>query len=101
MRELPVNEWPEADRTMLRAAYKPGDLFDGTAGPGVHLAEGTRKAIEFTYRRWLGFLKANYPDDLSIAPADRITPERVRAFIECLSVTMKPNTVAITHRVPA
>ena len=80
----------------LRAAYIPGDLFDGTAGPGAHLAEGTRKAIEFTYRRWLGFLNANYPDDLSIAPADRITPERVRAFIDYLSPQIKPNTVAIT-----
>jgi hypothetical protein len=36
--------------------------------------------IKFSYRRWLGFLKANYPDDLSMPPAERITPERVRAL---------------------
>ena len=67
LKHLPENEWPEADRQALRAAYEPGDIFDETAGPGAHLAEGTRKAIKFTYRRWLGFLKANYPDDLSNA----------------------------------
>ena len=79
----------------FRAAYEPGDIFDGTAGPGAHLAEGTRRAIRFTYRRWLGFLKANYPDDLSMAPAERITPERVRAFIEHLSAEIGPSSVAI------
>jgi integrase/recombinase XerD len=95
LKHLPVNEWPEADRAAFRAAYEPGDLFDGTAGPGAHLAEGTRKAIEFTYRRWLGFLKPNYPDDLSMAPTDRITPERVRAFIDHLSAEIGPSSVAV------
>jgi hypothetical protein len=51
--------------------------------------------MKCTYRRWLGFLKANYPGDLSLAPAERITPERVRAFIDRLSVEVRPSTVAI------
>ena len=55
LKHLPVNEWPEADRAAFRAAYEPGDVFDGTAGPGAHLAEGTRGAIRFTYRRCLPF----------------------------------------------
>ena len=46
LKHLPVSEWPEADRQAFRAAYEPGDIFDETAGPGAHLAEGTRKAIE-------------------------------------------------------
>jgi integrase/recombinase XerD len=95
LKHLPVNEWPEADREAFRAAYEPGDLFDGTAGPGAHLAEGTRRMIRFGYRRWLGFLKANYPDDLSKPPAERITPERVRAFIGHLSAEIGPSSVAI------
>jgi integrase/recombinase XerD len=95
LKHLPVNEWPEADREAFRAAYQPGDVFDDTAGPGAHLAEGTREAIKFAYRRWLGFLRPNYPDDLSKAPAERITPKRVRAFIEHLSAEMKPTSVAI------
>ena len=96
LKHLPVNEWPEADREAFRVAYEPGDVFDETAGPGAHLAEGTRRMIRFAYRRWLGFLKANYPDDLSMAPAERITPERVRAFIEHLSAETRSTS---RHRV--
>src|SRR5262249_9214103 len=33
--------------------------------------------------------------DLCASPAERITPERVRAFIEDLSATTRPTTVAI------
>ena len=95
LKHLPVSEWPEADRTAFRAAYEPGDLFDGTAGPGAHLAEGTRRAIEFTYRRWLGFLRPNHPEDFVIAAAERITPERVRAFIDHLSAEIGLSSVAV------
>ena len=94
LKHLPVHEWPEADRAAFRAAYEPGDMFDGTAGPGAHLAEGTRQMTKSSYRRWLAFLKANYPDDLSMPPADRITPERVRAFIDHLSAQIGPSSVA-------
>src|SRR5205823_12855142 len=41
-----------------------------------------------------GFLKANYPDDFSMAPAGRITPERMRAFIDHLSAQIGPSSVA-------
>jgi integrase/recombinase XerD len=95
LKHLPVNEWPETDRAAFRAAYEPGDLFDGTAGPGAHLAAGTRRMTKCSYRRWLGFLKANYPDDLSMPPAERITPARVRAFIDHLSAQIGPSSVAL------
>ena len=36
----------------------------------------------------------HYPDDLLKAPADRITLERVRAFIDHLSSEVRPTTVA-------
>jgi integrase/recombinase XerD len=95
LKHLPVNEWPEADRAAFRVAYEPGDPFDETAGPGAHLAEGTRRMTKFSYRRWLGFLKANYPNDLSMPPAERITPERVRAFIDHLGAQIGPSSVAV------
>ena len=94
LKHLPVNEWPEPDREAFRAAYEPGDVFDETAGPGAHVSEGTRKMINFSYRRWLGYLKSNYPDDLSLPPAARIKPQRVRGFIEHLSAQSKPITIA-------
>jgi hypothetical protein len=51
--------------------------------------------IRLGYRRWLGFLKANHPDDLSLPPAERITMERVRAFIDHLNTEVGPSSVAI------
>src|SRR3981189_3765558 len=99
LKHLPEKEWPGADHEAFRVAYEPGDVFDETAGPGAHLADTTRAAIRFTYRRWLGFLKAKYPDDLSKALAERITPERVRAFIDHLRAEVRPSTVAAAvHR---
>ena len=95
LKHLPVTEWPEADHEAFRDAYKPGDVFDETAGPGAHLSEGTRAMIRCSYRRWLGFLKANYPDDVSLLPAERITPERVRAFIDHLGTEIRASSVAI------
>lgn len=95
LKHLPLEEWPEADHEAFRVAYEPGDVFDGTGGPGAYLAEGTRRLIRTAYRRWLGFLKEYYPDDLLKPPTERITPERVRAFIEHLSAEIRPTSVAI------
>jgi integrase/recombinase XerD len=95
LKHLPVDEWPQTDRDAFRAAYESGDVFDETAGHGAHLSEGTRHMIRATYRRWLGFLNANYPEVLSMSPAERIAPERVRGFIGHLGATLKPSSVAI------
>jgi len=95
LKHLPVDLWPEADLKAFAKAYEPGDLFDETAGPGAHLAEGTRKMVRTDYRRWLGFLAEHYPDDLLKPPADRITPDRVRAFIEHLGAEIRPTSVAL------
>ena len=52
-KHLPVSEWPQADREVFTSAYELGDMFEDTAGPGAHLAEGTRKMIQTGWRRWL------------------------------------------------
>lgn len=95
LKHLPVDMWPAADGQAFAAAYLPGDIFDETAGPGSHLSQGSRRIIEVAYRRWLGFLLAQYPDDLGYPPADRITPALVRAFVGHLESEVRPTTV--TH----
>ena len=50
--------------------------------------------IQTAYRRWLGFLAEHYPNDLLKPPADRITTDRVRAFIEHLRVEIRATSVA-------
>jgi hypothetical protein len=98
LKHLPVELWPEADHEVFRIAYAPGDIFDETAGPGSHLAQGTRRWVQFGYRRWLGFLDANHPADLLMLPADRIARDRVRDFIDHLSTEVSPATVGnATH----
>jgi len=94
LKHLPLEAWPQADHAAFRAAYEPGDIFNESGGPGAHHSEGWRRMIRTTYRRWLGFL-ADYPADLLKPPRERITPERVRAFIEQLSNEVRPTTVAM------
>jgi hypothetical protein len=94
LKHLPLDQWPEADVRAFANAYEAGDLFDETAGLGAHLTEGTRRMIRTAYRRWLGFLKEWYPSDLLKPLADRITPERVRTFIDHLGGEVRPTTVA-------
>ena len=95
LKHLPLEQWPAADHEAFRIAYEPGDIFDENRGPGAHLAEGTRRMIRTAYRRWLGYLNENYPDDLPKLPADRITPARVRAFISQLEAEVRLTSLAI------
>ena len=94
LKHLPVDQWPEADRTAFERAYEPGDIFDETAGPGAHLAPGTRRMIRTAYRRWLGFLTEHEPGSLLELPAERITPHRLRAFVDQLTSEGRMTTVA-------
>jgi integrase/recombinase XerD len=94
-KHLPVDQWPTDDIEAFAKAYAPGDIFDETAGPGAHLADGTRRLIQTAWRRLLGWFTASSPAALSESPADRLTPERMRAFVDhCLAET-SVHTVAI------
>ena len=95
LRHLPVSQWPEADRAAFATAYAPGDIFDDARGPGAHLTRGTRRMIQTAYRRWLGFLYEVHPLDLLDSPADRITLDRMRSFIDRLSNEVRPTSIAI------
>ena len=90
-----THSWPKADIEAFAKAFEPGNIFDETAGPGVHLAAGTHKMIRTAYRRWLGFLNESFPDDLRELPANRITLERVRAFVHQIEKETKSTSVAI------
>jgi integrase/recombinase XerD len=94
LKHLPVDQWPAADIAAFAKAYEPGDIFDETAGPGAHLAEGTRRMIQTAYRRWLGFLTEHRPGALLEPPPERITPDRLRDLKEHLSVEVRATTVA-------
>lgn len=92
LKHLAENRIPETDLQALRAAYEHGDIFDDTRGAGAHLAPATQKMILTTYRRWLGFLG---DEELAAPPADRITREQVRCYVEHLRAELRPASLAI------
>ena len=96
LKHLPLEEWPSADHDAFDHAYAPGDIFDETCGPGAHHSQGWRRMVQSSYRRWLGFLAEHDPAALLEPPAMRITPERLRIFIEQLSAEVRSTTVAMT-----
>jgi integrase/recombinase XerD len=95
LKHLPIDLWPPADRLAFDAAFARRDIFDDDRGPGSHLRAGTRQIITVAYRRWLGFLNATFQEALAQPPADRITPDRVRNFVERLREEVRPTTVAV------
>ena len=90
---LPYAQWPAADRRLWDEAIGASDdPFAG--GAGAHLAAATQKRYLFGWRRWLGFLMLDEPTALELAPAERITIERVRRFAAHLAETNLPQSVA-------
>jgi integrase/recombinase XerD len=72
--QLPYPAWPEEDRKRWSAANKAGaDPFDD-CGIAAHLAEPSRRALQASYGRFLGFVASEDPrrlDDPSETRADR------------------------------
>ena len=94
LKHLPMHRWPAADRAGLETAFKPGDIFDEKLGAGAYLSLGTRRMVLNGYSRWLGFVTTGCPADIDLNPAERITPDRVRTYVEQLLNEVRPTSVA-------
>jgi integrase len=68
---------------------------DDPFATGAHLAKASKHDYLFAWRRFLGFLAIHEPDALELAPADRLTPDRVKAFRVHLAETNAPRSVAV------
>ena len=86
---LPWDAWPEADRRAWEAAVRPGDVLED-GGPASHWAPRTKRTILYGYRRWLGHLAINDPDQLTSAPMERIHAESIRNYVETLDASITP-----------
>lgn len=78
---LKVEDWPEADRLAWEAAMQPGDIIDGTVGPGHHWSDQTREKYRKGYGRWLTFLIGSGRFDGTVAPEARVTREAVGDYL--------------------
>lgn len=98
---LPFDQWPEEDRLGWKEAFQIGDLFD--TGPGAHLAESTRQALQFAWGRWLGLLCQQDGQALNLTIADRLTEDRLKAFADHLKTTCSSVSISIVlahlHRI--
>ncbi|MDU8943891.1 tyrosine-type recombinase/integrase [Ovoidimarina sediminis] len=90
---LPLHAWPEPDQLAWEAALAPGDLLDGTIGPGHHWCPDTREKYGKGYGRWLTFVVGSGRFDPTEAPADRITRDAIASYVEELQHQVAPWTL--------
>jgi integrase/recombinase XerD len=94
---LPVSQWPEADRQLWLPACAPGDILDDEVGArSGHARISNTKAAKGN-GRWLTYLSLSAREALAEAPADRLTPDRVRAYVDSL-IAIGNSTQTILNR---
>jgi hypothetical protein len=67
---------------------------DDPFAAGARLKEASRHNYLFAWRRHLGFLAIHDPAALELAPAERLTTDRVRLLVAHLAETNTPRSVA-------
>jgi integrase/recombinase XerD len=91
-RRLPIADWPARDRKLWSKAVEPGRLFGG-GGAGAHWSAASRVVVACGYNHWLSWLAAQEVLDPNMRPADRVTPERVEAYINDVLAKLAPYSV--------
>ncbi len=90
---LSFADWPEIDQQLWTQAVNNDDPF--ADGPGGRLANTTRHKYWMGWHRFLGFLMITEPEALEKSLTERLTPERIRRFVEHLRETNSPHSLAI------
>jgi integrase/recombinase XerD len=79
-RALAPTLWPLADRCAWEAANEQA-AFLAAGGHGATWRPASRRSARGSYARWLGWLTAEGVALDAEAPAARITPERIKAYV--------------------
>lgn len=90
-RRIPLSEWPEIDRALWDAALRPADLLDDGGSRARHALSWNQKVVK-GYGKWLAWLAQRDLLDAISWPGSRITPERVRAYLETLCQEVSTGT---------
>jgi integrase/recombinase XerD len=88
----PLDQWPQQDRLRWQAALQPGDLLGEGSCRAGH-SRFSNRAMEKGYGRWLAWLDTKDLLDDHVAPGNRITPDRVRAYVVDLEAENATGTV--------
>ena len=88
-----VQDWPAADQAAWFEILAPGDILE-PGGAAAHWAPDTIHKNRRGYGRWLCFLAEEDPAAVVLNPAERVTHEAVRAYLEALrQQDLSPYTV--------
>ncbi|MDD9718627.1 tyrosine-type recombinase/integrase [Dinoroseobacter sp. PD6] len=88
---LRFSDWPKADQSAWGELFAEGDIFDGT-GPCASWSEGSRIKRRQSYGQWLSWLTRHRPALLEQPPADRVTRDAVRGFMDELEARVQIGT---------
>ncbi len=86
---LPLAQWPARDRMLWIDGTQAGSLFDAPGAGSAWSPQSRRKAAS-GYGRWLAWLMRLDELDPTAPPGLRVTPERVKAFLDHLEQTVAP-----------
>jgi integrase len=73
--------WPSQDREIWERSLEPTDYFDDTKGARANHSIKSNIKAKKGYGRFLNFLNHHDRDALSLLPEDRITKNRVKAYV--------------------
>jgi integrase len=77
---------------MWQAVIAEGDILDG-CGPGADWAPTTKDNTRKAYGYWLYWLSVTEGLDETVNPMDRITPERIAAYVKSLEGAVASSTI--------
>ena len=89
---LPISLWPSADRAAWEGAIRPGSPFEEGGIAALWSPETRRKTIA-GYGRFLFWLKQRNELHETASPAERITRERLKAYLEDLRNINRGHTI--------
>ena len=89
---LPLNAWPQLDQVLWTNVTHPGSILDDETPRAASWRSPTKKKVRKGYGRWLHFLLAFDQLDTRVHPADRITLDHVRPYVETLQAQVATET---------
>jgi integrase/recombinase XerD len=89
---LAIDAWPDPDRALLAKAQLNGHVLKA-GGRASKWETRTLKNVLEGYGQWLKWVAEYDPDALALNPLQRVTPERVEAYVAALPRTLSSSTV--------
>lgn len=90
---LKQDAWPHADQVAWDALFTEDD-FLGDDGACCHWSEGSRRKRAQSYGQWLSFLSRVEPSSLQLAPAERVTRDRVERYLDECRARLQPRSIS-------